>query len=140
MPFRVFDKIQTVTPAAIVENKRLGASLAMVKEHQALTPISVVTTRRGNARRTIWKHQACRRRGGRGGVSCQASPRRPMDARWLSTLSWARVRASRAALRAPAGRLWRLTPRPSPKRLVDMPFRHGCVRQTEGVMSTLRTE
>jgi hypothetical protein len=29
---RVFDKIQTVTPAAIVENKRLGAALAMVKE------------------------------------------------------------------------------------------------------------
>ena len=35
LPFRVFDKIQTVTPAAIVENKRLGAALAMVKEHQA---------------------------------------------------------------------------------------------------------
>ena len=46
--------------------------------------VSVVTTRRGNARRTIWKHQGCRRRGGRGGVSCQASPRRPMDARWRS--------------------------------------------------------
>jgi hypothetical protein len=35
LPFRVFDKIQTVTPAVIVENKRLGAALAMVKEHQA---------------------------------------------------------------------------------------------------------
>jgi hypothetical protein len=35
LPFRVFDKIQTVTPAAIVENKRLGAALAMVKGHQA---------------------------------------------------------------------------------------------------------
>jgi Winged helix-turn helix len=35
LPFRVFDKIQTVTPAAIVENKRLGAALAMVKERQA---------------------------------------------------------------------------------------------------------
>jgi hypothetical protein len=35
LPFRVFDKIQTVTQAAIVENKRLGAALAMVKEHQA---------------------------------------------------------------------------------------------------------
>ena len=33
--FRVFDKIQTVTPAGFVENKRLGAALAMVKEHQA---------------------------------------------------------------------------------------------------------
>jgi len=35
LPFRVFDKIQTVTPGAIVENKRLGAALAMVREHQA---------------------------------------------------------------------------------------------------------
>ena len=35
LPFRVFDKIQTVAPGAIVENKRLGAALAMVKEHQA---------------------------------------------------------------------------------------------------------
>ena len=31
LPFRVFDKIQTVQPGAIVENKRLGAALAMVK-------------------------------------------------------------------------------------------------------------
>ena len=33
--FKVFDKIQTVAPGTIVENKRLGAALAMVKEHQA---------------------------------------------------------------------------------------------------------
>jgi hypothetical protein len=35
LPFQVFDKIQTVEPGAIVENKRLGAALAMVKEQQA---------------------------------------------------------------------------------------------------------
>jgi hypothetical protein len=35
LPFRVFDTIQTVTPGAIVENKRLGAALAMVKAQQA---------------------------------------------------------------------------------------------------------
>jgi winged helix-turn helix protein len=35
LAFRVFDKIQTVAPGAIVENKRLGAALALVKEHQA---------------------------------------------------------------------------------------------------------
>jgi hypothetical protein len=35
LPFRVFDKIQTVASGAIVENKRLGAALAMVREHQA---------------------------------------------------------------------------------------------------------
>ena len=35
LPFRVFDKIRTVRPGAIVENKRLGAMLALVKEQQA---------------------------------------------------------------------------------------------------------
>ena len=35
LPFRVFDKIQTVQPGTIVENKRLGAALALVKEQQA---------------------------------------------------------------------------------------------------------
>ena len=34
LPFRVFDKIQTVQPGAIIENKRLGAVLALVKAHQ----------------------------------------------------------------------------------------------------------
>ena len=34
LPFRVFDKIRTVRPGAIVENKRLGAVLALVKEQQ----------------------------------------------------------------------------------------------------------
>ena len=35
LPFRVFDKIQTVEPGTIVDNKRLGAALALVKEQQA---------------------------------------------------------------------------------------------------------
>jgi hypothetical protein len=35
VPFRLFDKIQTVTQGTIVENKRLGAALALVKEQQA---------------------------------------------------------------------------------------------------------
>jgi hypothetical protein len=35
LTFRVFDKIQTVEPGAIVGNKRLGAALALVKEQQA---------------------------------------------------------------------------------------------------------
>jgi hypothetical protein len=34
LPFRKFDKIQTVEPGEIVENKRLCAALAMVKQHQ----------------------------------------------------------------------------------------------------------
>jgi hypothetical protein len=35
LPFRVFDKIQTVQPGTIVENKRLGAALALEKQQQA---------------------------------------------------------------------------------------------------------
>jgi hypothetical protein len=35
LPFRVFDKIQTVEPGTIVDNKRLGAAMAWVKEQQA---------------------------------------------------------------------------------------------------------
>jgi Winged helix-turn helix len=38
LPFRVFDKIQTVQPGAIVENKRLGAALALVKQMQDAYP------------------------------------------------------------------------------------------------------
>ena len=34
LPFRTFDKIQTIEPGAIVENKRLGAALTLVKEQQ----------------------------------------------------------------------------------------------------------
>jgi hypothetical protein len=34
LSFRVFDKIQTVQPGTIVENKRLGAALALVKAQQ----------------------------------------------------------------------------------------------------------
>src|SRR3979490_1866697 len=43
----------------------------------------------------------------------------------LTHCAGVRARASRAALRAPASRLWPLTPSPSPPRLVDMPFRKG---------------
>jgi hypothetical protein len=38
LPFRVFDKIQTVQPGEIVENKCLGAALALVKEWQDAYP------------------------------------------------------------------------------------------------------
>jgi hypothetical protein len=38
LSFRVFDKIQTVAPGAIVENKRLGAALAFVRELQTTHP------------------------------------------------------------------------------------------------------
>ena len=48
LPFRVFDKIQTVAPGAIVENKRLGAALAFARERQASYPPN---RRRGDPRR-----------------------------------------------------------------------------------------
>jgi hypothetical protein len=48
LPFRVFDKIQTVAPGAIVENKRLGAALAFARELQASYPPN---RRRGDLRR-----------------------------------------------------------------------------------------
>jgi hypothetical protein len=48
LPFRVFDKIETVAPGAIVENKRLGAALAFARELQASYPPN---RRRGDPRR-----------------------------------------------------------------------------------------
>ena len=38
LPYRVFDKIQTINSAAIVENKQLGAALAFIQEQQATFP------------------------------------------------------------------------------------------------------
>ena len=34
LPFRVFDKLRLVEPGTIVENKRLGAALALIKQQQ----------------------------------------------------------------------------------------------------------
>src|SRR4051812_41990500 len=48
LPFRVFDQIQTVSPGAIIENKRLGAVLAFARERQASYPPN---RRRGDPRR-----------------------------------------------------------------------------------------
>ena len=48
LPFRVFDKIQTMVPGAIIENKRLGAALAFARELQASYPPNL---RRGDPRR-----------------------------------------------------------------------------------------
>ena len=35
LPFRVFDKIRTLEPAPVIENKRLGPALALIRERQA---------------------------------------------------------------------------------------------------------
>jgi hypothetical protein len=61
LPYRVFDKIQTVVPGVIVENKRLGAALAFAWELQASYPPN---HRRaihdGSDHRTIWRRRVCR--------------------------------------------------------------------------------
>jgi hypothetical protein len=38
LPYRVFDKIRQVNQAAIVDNKQLGAALAMAQQLQAMMP------------------------------------------------------------------------------------------------------
>ena len=49
LPFRAFDKIATVAPGAVVENKRLGEALAYVRAQQAAYPAN---RRRGAPGRT----------------------------------------------------------------------------------------
>jgi hypothetical protein len=79
LPFRMFDKIQTVEAGAIVENKRLGAVLALVKEQQAaFAPHKrrYDTIRDGNGHRIIWRRPACPRRAGLHG---ETPPRLPPE-------------------------------------------------------------
>ena len=62
LAFRQFDKIQTIQPGAIVDNKRLSAVLAMVKARQAEY---AAKRQRGHVARQrpriIWRHQGCHR-------------------------------------------------------------------------------
>jgi hypothetical protein len=61
--FKVFDKIQTVQPGAIVDNKRLSAVLEQVKAQQATYPARQQRghiARRGEADRPCLKSQALR--------------------------------------------------------------------------------
>jgi len=63
LPYRVFDKIQTVVPSTIVENKRIGAALAFARELQASYPPDVGgAIHDASDHRTIWRHRACRQR------------------------------------------------------------------------------
>jgi hypothetical protein len=65
LSFRKFDKIQTVEPGEIVENKWLGAARAMVKQHQdTYEPHRRRYHPRGSDRRTNSKHRASRQRDG----------------------------------------------------------------------------
>ena len=44
LPYRVFDKDQRVNPAAVVENKRLGHALSLIKAKQDTRPVPKVRT------------------------------------------------------------------------------------------------
>ena len=44
LPYRTFDKDQHVPPAAIVENKRLGHALSLIKAQQDQRPVPKVRT------------------------------------------------------------------------------------------------
>ena len=52
LPYRVFDKDQRVSPAAVVENKRLGHALALVKAQQDLRLATKIMT---NSEKTGYK-------------------------------------------------------------------------------------
>ena len=63
--FKVFDKIQTVQPGAIVDNKRLSAVLEQVRAHRPLIRRgSSADTLHGSGRRITSRRRVCHRRGG----------------------------------------------------------------------------
>jgi hypothetical protein len=89
LSFRVFDKIQTVTQGAIVENKRLGAALAMVKAQQtAYERSGVAMTRCGNGHRTIWRHPVCQQRADRGVAIWHSLKQLATDRRHSDDVGW----------------------------------------------------
>ena len=65
LDFKVFDKIQTVSPGAIVDNKRLSAVLEQIKRTRLCTRrVSSEDTLRGSDRRITSRRRVCRQRGG----------------------------------------------------------------------------
>src|SRR5262252_307342 len=60
--FKVFDKIETVQPGAIVDNKRLSAVLEQIKASRPATRrVSSAGTWRGSDRQTTSRRRVCRR-------------------------------------------------------------------------------
>ena len=55
MPYRTFDKVRRVTETAVIENKRLGGLLALIKQSQAAGPPGA-RTRKGPRRRDQTGH------------------------------------------------------------------------------------
>ena len=67
LPFAVFDKIRTLDPRSIIENKRLTEVLAQIQAHQAgLSAVSAsLRSRVAAATETIWRRPDSPRRGAR---------------------------------------------------------------------------
>jgi hypothetical protein len=119
LPFTVFDKIHTVQPGAIVENKRLGAALAMVKERQ--------DTYAPHRRRNHPTRQRPPNNLEAPGMPTKGRPAHEVVAAPVPVVSVDTRRsddagrgpsASRAAPCAPASRFQPLTPPPSPSGLL----------------------
>jgi hypothetical protein len=55
MPYRTFDKLRRVTETAVLENKRLGGLLTMIRESQQTQPPGMRTSK-GPKRRDQTRH------------------------------------------------------------------------------------
>ena len=55
MPYRTFDKLRRVTETAVIENKRLGGLLELIRQQQQMQP-KPKRTRKGPARRDQSNH------------------------------------------------------------------------------------
>ena len=55
MPYRTFDRLRRVTETAVLENKRLGGLLALIREHQQAQPPGQRTSK-GPKRRDQTEH------------------------------------------------------------------------------------
>ena len=55
MPYRTFDRLRRVTETAVLENKRLGGLLTLIRESQKSDPPGMRTSK-GSKRRDQTKH------------------------------------------------------------------------------------
>ena len=65
LPFRVFDKIQTVAPGAIVKTKRLARhSRSRRSGRRPIRQTAGEVIHDASGHQTIWRHPVCRQRAG----------------------------------------------------------------------------
>jgi hypothetical protein len=118
LSFRMFDKIQTVQPGTIVENKRLGAALALVKAARQRPPNNLEAPgmpTKGRPSRAVLEAMAneTHKRG-----------HAPGTAMMLGGRTGLKGCAARTGKPAPA-----LDPRPPTQQRAIMPFRARFVRR-----------